>query len=124
MKDPVCIFECRRGFHCQRLQPYAIASHAIGGSDLDYAGTNTALRVIFGERCVMPAWMEILINVIGYGGFIAIATYHRSPNENFRTESSGIALNENRSGYRWRDARLLLFSQNEQGAHFPALLPC
>jgi hypothetical protein len=27
----------------------------------------------------MPAWMEILINVIGYAGFIAIATYHRSP---------------------------------------------
>lgn len=26
----------------------------------------------------MPVWMEILINVIGYGGFIAIATYHRS----------------------------------------------
>jgi hypothetical protein len=27
----------------------------------------------------MPVWMEILINVIGYAGFIAIATYHRSP---------------------------------------------
>jgi hypothetical protein len=27
--------------------------------------------------------MEILINVIGYGGFIVVATYHRSPNENF-----------------------------------------
>jgi len=27
--------------------------------------------------------MDILINVIGYGGFIAVATYHRSPNENF-----------------------------------------
>jgi hypothetical protein len=26
--------------------------------------------------------MEILINVIGYAGFIAIATYHRSPGEN------------------------------------------
>ena len=26
----------------------------------------------------MPVWMEILINVIGYGGFIAIATFHRS----------------------------------------------
>lgn len=26
----------------------------------------------------MPAWMEILINVIGYAGFIAIATYHKS----------------------------------------------
>jgi hypothetical protein len=34
-------------------------------------------------RRVMPAWMEILINVIGYAGFIAIATYHKSPNEKF-----------------------------------------
>lgn len=29
----------------------------------------------------MPAWMEILINVIGYAGFIAVATYHKSPGE-------------------------------------------
>jgi len=27
--------------------------------------------------------MEILINVIGYAGFIAIATYHKSPDEKF-----------------------------------------
>ena len=26
----------------------------------------------------MPVWMEILVNVIGYGGFIAIATFHKS----------------------------------------------
>ena len=25
----------------------------------------------------MPAWLEVLLNVIGYGGFIAIAMYHR-----------------------------------------------
>jgi hypothetical protein len=25
--------------------------------------------------------MEILINVIGYAGFIAVATYHRSPGQ-------------------------------------------
>jgi hypothetical protein len=25
----------------------------------------------------MPVWMEILINLIGYGGFVAVATYHR-----------------------------------------------
>jgi len=31
----------------------------------------------------MPAWMEILINVIGYAGFVAVATYHRSPSEKF-----------------------------------------
>jgi len=27
----------------------------------------------------MPAWMEILINVIGYAGFVAVATYYRPP---------------------------------------------
>jgi hypothetical protein len=31
----------------------------------------------------MPVWLDILINVIGYAGFIAIATYHRSPGDKF-----------------------------------------
>ena len=26
----------------------------------------------------MPPWMEVLLNVIGYAGFIGVATYHRS----------------------------------------------
>jgi hypothetical protein len=26
----------------------------------------------------MPAWMEVLLNVIAYAGFIGIAVYHRS----------------------------------------------
>lgn len=25
----------------------------------------------------MPVWIEILLNVIGYGGFVAIATFHK-----------------------------------------------
>ena len=29
----------------------------------------------------MPTWLEILINVIGYAGFIGIATFHKSPNK-------------------------------------------
>ena len=29
----------------------------------------------------MPAWLEVLINLIGHGGFIAIAMYHRSPSK-------------------------------------------
>ena len=29
----------------------------------------------------MPAWMEVLLNVIAYGGFIAIAIYHRAPHK-------------------------------------------
>jgi hypothetical protein len=63
------------------LRPHVIASHAMGRVwSSDYAGTNTAFaEFISGERCVMPVWLEILINVMGYAGFIAIATYHRSP---------------------------------------------
>ena len=29
----------------------------------------------------MPVWMEILVNVIGYAGFIVIATFHKSSDE-------------------------------------------
>lgn len=29
----------------------------------------------------MPVWLEILLNVMGYAGFIAIAVWHRSPRE-------------------------------------------
>lgn len=28
----------------------------------------------------MPAWMELLLNVMGFAGFIGIATYHKHPN--------------------------------------------
>jgi hypothetical protein len=30
----------------------------------------------------MPLWLEIVINVGGYAGFIAIAMYHKSPKDN------------------------------------------
>lgn len=29
----------------------------------------------------MPLWIDILINVLGYGGFVAIATCNRSHGE-------------------------------------------
>ena len=80
MKDPVCIFECRRGFSLWRARP-------VTGCDrepCDRAGLIIRLRTALvefssGERCVMPVWLDILINVMGYAGFIAVATYHRSP---------------------------------------------
>jgi hypothetical protein len=34
----------------------------------------------------MPPWMEILLNAIGYAGFIAIAKYHR-PSEKPETKT-------------------------------------
>jgi len=30
------------------------------------------------ESVRMPLWLEVLINVTGYAGFIAIAMYHKS----------------------------------------------
>lgn len=30
----------------------------------------------------MPVWMELVINVLGYGGFIAVATCNKSSGEN------------------------------------------
>jgi hypothetical protein len=29
----------------------------------------------------LPAWVDMLVNVIGYAGFIAIATWHKSSDE-------------------------------------------
>jgi hypothetical protein len=29
----------------------------------------------------LPAWMETLVNVIGYAGFIGLATWHKSSDE-------------------------------------------
>jgi hypothetical protein len=28
----------------------------------------------------LPAWMELLLNVIGYAGFIGLATWHKTAN--------------------------------------------
>ena len=30
----------------------------------------------------LPAWMEILMNVIGFAGFIGIATWNKSSDDN------------------------------------------
>lgn len=37
----------------------------------------------------MPVWIEILVNVIGYGGFLAIATFHKPSDEIDRTQTRG-----------------------------------
>lgn len=29
----------------------------------------------------MPAWMELLLNVIAFAGFVGIAVYHKPPGE-------------------------------------------
>jgi hypothetical protein len=39
---------------------------------------NTPLQASVLKRFVMPLWMEVLINVLGYAGFVGIATFNRS----------------------------------------------
>ena len=46
------------------------------------AGGVSACVQKFASSCAergsqMPLWVEVLLNVIGYGGFVAIAIYHR-----------------------------------------------
>ena len=86
MKDPVRIFGCGRGFHLlsssSAWRGRSRASHAIGLSDHRVAQERLQPPgVALPQRCAMPVWMEILVNVIGYAGFIAIATFHKSSEE-------------------------------------------
>jgi hypothetical protein len=38
----------------------------------------------------MPIWLEILLNVIGYAGFIAIATFQKRPRKLPRDEGKCV----------------------------------
>lgn len=29
----------------------------------------------------MPVWIEVLLNVIGYAGFVGVATFNKSPEQ-------------------------------------------
>ena len=83
MKDPVRIFGCGRGFHL----PNGLRGHANRREPCDWADRRAAQErlslpeALLTERCVVPAWLEILINLIGYAGFIAVATWHKSSDE-------------------------------------------
>ena len=41
-----------------------------------------AFRIILSDRgAPMPPWLEVLLNVIAFAGFIGIAKYHKSRGE-------------------------------------------
>ena len=88
MKDPVGVFGFRRGFSfwkqatplpqpCNHdLPAHRMAGTNYGGSDLSVFG------ILAGEGQSMPAWLEVLLNVIAFAGFIGIAKYHKAPGRN------------------------------------------
>ena len=39
----------------------------------------------------MPVWLEILLNVIGYAGFVVVATFHKPSRQEPRDEQSCVS---------------------------------
>jgi hypothetical protein len=37
----------------------------------------------------MPIWMEILVNVLGYGGFVAVASLHKTSDDSDASITEG-----------------------------------
>jgi hypothetical protein len=65
MEHPAGIFGCWRGFR------------------LGWRNS----QVLSAERgSQMPLWVDVLLNVIGYGGFVAIAIYHRPSGDDLPTD--------------------------------------
>lgn len=38
----------------------------------------------------MPVWMEIAVNVLGYAGFVAVATLHKSSSKPARDDETCV----------------------------------
>ena len=81
MKDPVGAFGCRPGFSFR-------GGVRAGAMRISLAARRCVLEQIAAFRIVlpdrgapMPPWLEVLLNVIGFAGFIAIAKYHKSRSE-------------------------------------------
>lgn len=74
MKDPVGILGCRRGFSLPEIR--------FPESWFDVDPKPVAAARGFRKGAVMPPWMEILLNVLGYAGFVGIAVFHKPSKKN------------------------------------------
>ena len=78
MKDPVGVFGLRRGFSFQgRRRPHQIFT--VRRRAREPIATS---RICSRKRgALMPPWLEVLLNVAGFTGFIGIAKYHKPRSE-------------------------------------------
>lgn len=54
---------------------------SFGGAGSAVAGNETRPSGILSRKGIhMPVWMDILLNVIGYAGFVGVATFGHSCN--------------------------------------------
>jgi hypothetical protein len=81
MKDPVGVFGCRRGF------VLGISGGRCGAMRIGLAACRclreqiAPFGLLSGRGAPMPPWLELLLNVIAFAGFIGIAKYHKSRSE-------------------------------------------
>jgi hypothetical protein len=77
MKDPIGVSGCRWGFQLWR-------SRAASGNE-------RSARDSPRKGFVMPVWMEVLLNVMGYAGFVGVATFNRSAEEPPRARGENVS---------------------------------
>ena len=68
MKDPIGVSGCRWGF--------SVWEHRGGVPE-----RTLSAGILSRKGFVMPVWMEVLLNIIGYAGFVGVATFNRSAEE-------------------------------------------
>jgi hypothetical protein len=56
--------------------------------DWEQEQTMTSRRIVLHKGYGMPVWLDILINIMGYGGFVAIAMYHRTSSDELPGQDS------------------------------------
>jgi hypothetical protein len=80
MKDPVGVFGRRRGFHFVGVPAGAMRISLAARRRM--RERIAAFRIMLAEEVRADApWLEVLLNVIGFAGFIGIAKYHKSRGE-------------------------------------------
>lgn len=70
MKDPIDVFGRRWGFSVS-----GDAGSAVAGNETRPSG------ILSRKGIIMPVWMDILLNVFGYAGFVGVATFNHSREE-------------------------------------------
>ena len=83
MKDPVGHLRIPAGFFISR---FFISRHWRRRGQANYrrgsAERMTTFGILSSRRSPMPPWMEVLLNVIAFAGFIGVAKYHKPSDEN------------------------------------------
>ncbi|MFO1111105.1 MAG: hypothetical protein U1E61_18170 [Bradyrhizobium sp.] len=82
LKDPVSVAPRPANENCDQIRPDRTGP----------GGTKSAVGRFFPKGdSIMPVWMDILLNVIGYAGFVGMATLSHSADETTRSDAERVS---------------------------------